>query len=168
MVFVQLAQADLGREQTHEAQLWPRAPSGDRPPRPPCCQSTSIGSTAMTSRSGQNRRALEVILDRDKRFRIPKPAKWRAGMPDARPRTTRVSVQVILHRGVTLSEFWIAIHWWGTNCGDITAFLLSLPISMVGTAVVLGLFLGLWRPSKARPWWRQSSSAALAAHPGRR
>ena len=47
--------------------------------------------------------------------------------------------------------YWLAIvlvRWWGTNWGDISAFLLSLQISLAGTATVLGLILGLWRPFK--------------------
>jgi hypothetical protein len=44
--------------------------------------------------------------------------------------------------------YWLAIvlvRWWGTNLGDISAFLLSLQVSLIGTAAMLGLILGLWR-----------------------
>ena len=62
---------------------------------------------------------------------------------------TRVTWSRLFARSVI--GYWLAIvlvRWWGTNWGDISAFLLSLQISLVGTAAVLGLILGLWRPSK--------------------
>jgi uncharacterized membrane-anchored protein len=73
-----------------------------------------------------------------------------AGMATVALVFARVAWRRLLVRSVI--GYWLTlvlVRWWGTNCGDITAFLLSLPISMVGTAVVLGLILGLWRPSKA-------------------
>jgi uncharacterized membrane-anchored protein len=62
---------------------------------------------------------------------------------------TRVTWSRLFARSVI--GHWLAIvlvRWWGTNWGDIFAFLLSLPISMVVTTAVLGLVLGLWRPSR--------------------
>jgi uncharacterized membrane-anchored protein len=52
----------------------------------------------------------------------------------------------------SVAGYWLTIvlvRWWGTNWGDISAFLASLPISLVGTAVVLGCVLGLWPRAKA-------------------
>ena len=43
--------------------------------------------------------------------------------------------------------YWLAIvmvRWWGTSVGDISAFLLSLPVSIGLTALVLLLTLVLW------------------------
>jgi uncharacterized membrane-anchored protein len=62
---------------------------------------------------------------------------------------TRVTWSRLFARSVI--GYWLAIvlvRWWGTNWGDICAFLSSLQISLVGTAAVLGLILGLWRPSR--------------------
>lgn len=62
---------------------------------------------------------------------------------------TRLTWRGLFSRSVI--GYWLAIvmvRWWGTNLGDISAFLLSLQISLVSTAAVLGLILGLWRPSR--------------------
>jgi uncharacterized membrane-anchored protein len=45
-------------------------------------------------------------------------------------------------------SYWIcvvAVRWWGTNVGDILAFLLTLSVSMVATGAVLTLTLFFWR-----------------------
>jgi uncharacterized membrane-anchored protein len=72
-----------------------------------------------------------------------------AGMATVALVLARIAWRRLLVKSVI--GYWLTIvlvRWWGTNVGDITAFLLSLPISLVGTAVVLGLILGLWRASK--------------------
>ncbi len=46
------------------------------------------------------------------------------------------------------ASYWIAVvavRWWGTNVGDISKFLLSLPASMTITGFILLLTLCLWR-----------------------
>lgn len=64
---------------------------------------------------------------------------------------TRVTWSRLFAKSV--AGYWLAIvlvRWWGTNWGDISAFLLSLQISSLATTTVLALILGLWRPSSAR------------------
>jgi uncharacterized membrane-anchored protein len=46
------------------------------------------------------------------------------------------------------ASYWaaiVAIRTWGTNCGDIAAFLLSLPVSMMLSGLLLAATLMVWR-----------------------
>lgn len=50
------------------------------------------------------------------------------------------------------ASYWVAVvvvRWWGTNFGDISKFLLSLPVSMAATGVALALMLLIWRERTA-------------------
>jgi hypothetical protein len=71
-----------------------------------------------------------------------------AGLATVALISARLTWRRLLVRSV--AGYWLTmvlVRWWGTNVGDITAFLLSLLVSLVGTAIVLGLILRLWRPS---------------------
>ncbi|WP_426440138.1 hypothetical protein [Bradyrhizobium genosp. P] len=51
------------------------------------------------------------------------------------------------------ASYWIAVaavRWWGTNVGDILAFLLTLPVSIVATGAVLTFILCFWREPLTR------------------
>jgi len=46
------------------------------------------------------------------------------------------------------ASYWIAVvavRWWGTNVGDISKFLLSLPVSITDAGVILLIILSFWR-----------------------
>jgi uncharacterized membrane-anchored protein len=56
--------------------------------------------------------------------------------------------------------YWTAIvvvRWWGTNAGDILAYLVTVPVSMIVTAGALVLVLTMWR---TRPFEGFSSPTA--------
>jgi uncharacterized membrane-anchored protein len=49
--------------------------------------------------------------------------------------------------------YWLAIicvRWWGTNMGDILKFLITLPLSVMASAVAMALFLSVWRVPEGR------------------
>lgn len=51
----------------------------------------------------------------------------------------------------SVEAYWptiVIVRWWGTNVGDILAFLLSLPVSLLGTGAVLALVIYCWPATK--------------------
>lgn len=68
-----------------------------------------------------------------------------------------VALMIVLASWLTFSfrstiAFWCAIvvvRWWGTNVGDILAFVVGLSTSLTVTAVALAGMLAVWRQSKA-------------------
>jgi uncharacterized membrane-anchored protein len=58
-------------------------------------------------------------------------------------------------------SYWItvvAVRWWGTNIGDIFAFVATLPISLVVSGILLTITLLLWHKQETRRGSEQSLS----------
>jgi hypothetical protein len=53
----------------------------------------------------------------------------------------------------------VAVRWWGTNIGDIFAFVATLPISLVVSGILLTIALLLWRKQETRRGSGQSQVA---------
>ena len=81
------------------------------------------------------------------------------GVPLSAAMATVVLAAILIARNrfalASTSNYWlavVAVRWWGTNTGDIFAYVSSLIVSMVATGAVMALVLLLWRqrPSDRR------------------
>ena len=86
------------------------------------------------------------------------------GVPLSAAMATVALAMILIARSrfalASASSYWVAVvavRWWGTNTGDIFAFLASLIVSMAVTGTVMALVLLLWR--------QRSSERGDEAHP---
>jgi uncharacterized membrane-anchored protein len=56
-----------------------------------------------------------------------------------------IRARTVLNSAVSYWIVVVAVRWWGTNVGDILAFVTSLPISLFASGLLLALTLVLWR-----------------------
>lgn len=56
-----------------------------------------------------------------------------------------VRARMVLTSAVSYWITVVAVRWWGTNVGDIFAFLATLPISLVLSGILMAITLLLWR-----------------------
>jgi uncharacterized membrane-anchored protein len=69
-----------------------------------------------------------------------------------------VRARMVLNSVVSYWITVVAVRWWGTNIGDIFAFVATLPISLVVSGILLTITLLLWHKQETRRGSGQSLS----------